>query len=125
METIYFKNEEEFDSVTIYYSGGFESKLYRFMSNDRELLLKKYYDQVQIKISKIEKVSQLKTEGLLKPELMINIGGVIKGFSMEFARGFYPLAVEKKDLSDIQKYSIIIKLKQILTSLRQEGCSKY
>lgn len=122
MENIYFKNEEEFNSMTQYYSGGFESKLYRYKKDDNELLIKKYYSQDQIKIDKIKRISMLKTEELLKPKSLINIDDKLEGFAMDFIRGLYPISVEKKDLSDIQKYNLIMRLKQILSSLREEGC---
>lgn len=41
---------------------------------------------------------------------------------MNFKRGFYPISVKKQDLDDTQKYNLIIQLKQILLSLREEGC---
>lgn len=122
MDNIYFNNEEEFNSMTQYYSGGFESQLYRYRKGDSELLIKKYYTQDQIKIDKIKRISMLKTEELLKPNLLVNIGDNVEGFAMDFIRGLYPISVEKKDLSDDQKYNLIIKLKQTLNSLRDEDC---
>ena len=121
MDNIYFNNEEEFNSMTQYYSGGFESQLHRYRKGDNELLIKKYYSQNQIKIDKIERISMLKTEKLLKPNFLVNIGDNVVGFAMDFVRGLYPLSVEKKDLSDVQKYNLIIELKQILNSLKDEG----
>ena len=64
MDNIYFNNEEEFNSMTQYYSGGFESQLYRYRKGDSELLIKKYYTHDQIKIDKIKRISMLKTEEL-------------------------------------------------------------
>lgn len=122
MESIYFRNEEEFNNITKYYSEGFESKLYRYEKEEKELLIKKYYSPDQIKIDKIQKINMLKTENLLKPELLVNIGNTVEGFAMDFIRGLYPISVEKKNMDDIQKYNLIIKLKQILSSLKDEGC---
>jgi len=119
---MYFKNEEEFNNETKYYSGGFESNLYRYQQADSELLIKKYYSKDQIKIGKIKRVSTLTTNKLLKPKLLVNIDDEVVGFAMDFIRGLYPISTEKKNLSDIQKYNVIIELKQILSSLKEEGC---
>lgn len=121
LEMIYFKNKEEFEQNTQYYSGGFESKLYRYMKNDRELLIKQYYEPDQVNIEKIEKISTLKTEGLLKPTDFVKIADTVQSFAMDFKRGFYPLSNQKNDLNDIQKYNLLMNLRQILLSLREEG----
>lgn len=122
MENIYFKDLEELLNTTKYYSNGFESKLYRYIRNDNEVLIKKYYDKNQININKIKRVNKLKTEGLLKPKYLVNINNDIEGFAMDFIRGLYPLSIEKRNLTNEQKYNLIIKLKQILSSLKEEGC---
>ena len=42
MKCINFTTEEEFITNTDYYSGGFESKLYRYSIDGTEILIKKY-----------------------------------------------------------------------------------
>lgn len=122
MNSINFPNEEKFNSCVHYYSEGFESKLYRYIDNDCEFLIKKYYDSSRLNIDKIEKINKLQTEGLLKPTSLVSIDNKIEGFMMDFKRGLYPLSVEKKDLDELQKYHLIVSLKEILSSLKEEGC---
>lgn len=121
METIYFKSKEEFEQNTQYYSGGFEFKLYRYMKDGRELLIKQYYEASQVNIEKIERISTLKTEGLLKPTNFVQIGNDIRTFAMDFKRGFYPLSNQKNYLNNIQKYNLLMSLRKILFSLREEN----
>lgn len=123
MDIIYFENEEEFEQNTQYYSEGFESKLYRYTYDGRELLIKKYYDLDQVNLDKIQEISMLKTEGLLKPTHMVEIGNSISPFAMDFKRGFYPLSNQKYYLNDMQKYNLIMDLKEILLSLRNENAT--
>lgn len=122
MNSINFNNEEDFNRSVIYYSEGFESKLYRYIDGNQEVLIKKYYDEDQVNIDKIKKISNLKTNELLKPQSLLKVGNETIGFTMDFVRGLYPLSVEKNDLSNLQKYNLIMKLKQILLSLKSEGC---
>lgn len=122
MEKINFKSENEILNNSKFFNRGFESELYRYILNDKEILIKKYYDKNRININKIERVSKIKTKELLKPEYLINVDNTIEGFGMKFIRGLYPLSVEKNNLTNEQKYNLIIKLKSILTSLKEEGC---
>lgn len=122
MKCINFTTEEEFITNTNYYSGGFESKLYRYFIDDTEVLIKEYYDDNQINLNKIIAVSNLKTDGLLIPSDLVSINNKIIGFSMDFKRGYYPIINQKNDLTDSQKYNLIIALKQILLSLRTKNC---
>lgn len=121
MNVIYFENNEEFEQNTQYYSGGFESKLYRYSKDNRELLIKKYYERNQVNIEKIEKISTLKTEELLKPIDFVKVGDTMQSFAMDFKRGCYPLSNQKNNLNDIQKYNLLMNLRQILLSLRGEN----
>lgn len=122
MDLLCFNDLEEFNNNTQFYSRGYESELYRYTYGDKEILFKKYFEQSQINIDKINKISTLTTEGLIKPKRLLKIGDNIEGFGMDFKRGLYPLSVEKKDLSNSQKYNLIISLKRILSSLKEEGC---
>lgn len=122
MDSFNFKNEDDFNRSVIYYSEGFESKLYRYIDGNQEILIKRYYDSDQVNIDKIKKISNLKTKELLKPKSLLKVGNEILGFTMDFVRGLYPLSVEKKDLSDLQKYNLVMKLKQVIMSLKDEDC---
>lgn len=122
MKCINFTTEEEFITNTDYYSGGFESKLYRYSIDGTEILIKKYYETGQINLDKIIAVSNLKTDGLLGPSDLVLIDNKIVGFSMDFKKGYYPIITQKNDLTDKQKYDLIIALKKILLSLRAKNC---
>lgn len=122
METIKFSSLEELHNNSHYYDQGFESKLYRYIYGNEELLFKEYYDYNRIKLDKIEKISSLKTEALVKPKVLLQVNDEILGFGMDFKRGYYPLSIQKKFLTPEQKYNLIIKIKNILLSLRRENC---
>lgn len=121
MEIIHFKSEEEFVKNTQYYSEGFESKLYSYINNGSELLIKKYYDLNQVNLEKIKELSNIKTAGLLKPTYLVEIGDSIESFAMDFKKGFYPLSNQRNYLNDIQKYNLIMDVKQTILSLREEN----
>ena len=122
MKCINFTTEREFITNTDYYSDGFESKLYRYFIDGTEILIKKYYETSQINLDKIIAVSNLKTDGLLVPSDLVSIDDKIVGFSMDFKRGYYPIINQKNNLTDSQKYNLIIALKKILLSLRGKNC---
>ena len=119
MDYIKFKTEEEFNEQTIYFAGGFESKIYRY---DNDKLIKKYYDNSEINIEKIKEVNKLKSNRLILPENLVEVEDKTIGFSMDLKRGYYPINVIKKDMSDEDKYEIITKLKEELINLKNQNC---
>lgn len=119
MDYIKFKTEEEFNKQTIYFAGGFESKIYRY---DNDKLIKKYYDNSEINIEKIKVVNKLKSNRLILPEDLVEVEDKTIGFSMDLKRGFYPISVLKKDMSDEDKYEVITKIKEELINLKNQNC---
>lgn len=119
MDYIKFKTEEEFNEQTIYFAGGFESKIYRY---DNDKLIKKYYDNSEINIEKIKEVNKLKSNRLILPEDLVEVEDKTIGFSMDLKRGFYPISVLKKDMSDEDKYEVITKIKEELINLKNQNC---
>ena len=122
MKQIEFKTEEEFLNNTYFYDKGQEAQLYRYVIDGRELLIKKYYNQNDLNLEKIELVSALKTDGLIKPEYLVKIGNNVESFAMEFKRGCYPLSRMKSELSTTQKYLLLLRLKEIIFELLEENC---
>lgn len=122
MDVIYFKDEQDFFNRTIYLSKGGEAELRRFNYNGRELLIKDYYDTSSVKIDKIKLVGNIENDNLLKPEFLVSINNQIYSYAMEFKRGFYPISVMKKDLSELEKYNLLLKIKEIVFDLRDKGC---
>lgn len=119
MDYIKFKNQEEFNEQTVYFSGGFESKIYRY---DNDKLIKKYYDSSEINIDKIKEINKLKSNRLILPENLVEVEDKTIGFSMDLKRGFYPISVLKKDMSDEDKYEVINKIKEELINLKNQNC---
>lgn len=124
MEYISFNDINDFNNNVTFYSNGMESKLFRYNLDGKEILIKKYYidNKRGINIPKIEKVNKLNIDGLITPDKLVKIGDEVVGFTMELKRGFYPLYQMKKELSYEQKYNIIMKLKDILAKLKENGC---
>lgn len=122
MDVIYFKDEQDFYDKTIYLSKGGEAELRRFNYNGRELLIKDYYDISSVKIDKIKLVGSIENDNLLKPEFLVSINDKIYGYAMEFKKGFYPISVMKKDLSELEIYNLLLKIKNIIFDLRAKGC---
>jgi|GEM_PF-5499680 len=72
-------SEEEFNKYK-FLSEGFESKIYY---NDK-LLIKKYYDLNEKKLSKIELFSKLLIPSLTLPNSLVKINNEVIGFTMDF-----------------------------------------
>jgi len=122
MDIIRFKDSEDFEKNTIYFSGGFEAKLYRYIKDGKELMIKKYYRINNNFIEKIKAIDELECDGIIKPKYLVSIDKDTTSFAMDFKRGYYPIKVMKKDMSEFDKYNLLLKLKEIITTLKEQGC---
>lgn len=122
MEYLKFKSEEEFYTKTVKISDGFESEIYRYNHNNKELAIKKYYDAFDFDKNKIEIVKNVECFELIKPKYMIFIKNEIAPmFAMNLERGFYPINNFKNQLDQSEKINLLIKLKEILEKLHYEN----
>ena len=121
METINL-TRDDFNKNSIIFDNGFESKVFIYSSNEKEVVIKMYYDLDQINIDKIKKVSEIKSDILVLPKKLVSIDNEIIGYSMNYKRNYYPIRIMKKILSEEEKIDILMKLRKEITNLRNQNC---
>ena len=109
METINL-TRDDFNKNSIIFDNGFESKVFIYNSNEKEVVIKMYYDLDQINIDKIKKVSEIKSDILVLPKKLVSIDNEIIGYSMNYKKNYYPIRIMKKILSEEEKIDILMKL---------------
>lgn len=115
-------DKTNFDIKKKLLSSGYESEIFLYPYEDREILIKKYYDLDQVNINKIEMISKLKTRFLIKPSKLIKVENEVIGFSMDYMKCFYPINILKNIMSDEDKYNLLITLKSEIENLREQDC---
>lgn len=114
-------SKNEFNGTNIL-SEGYESKIYVYNSNNREILIKKYFDSDQIDVDKIKLVNELKTGILIKPDKLVKVDNEIVGFSMKYMKKFYPICIMKDIMSEEEKYNLLMNLKEEIINLKHQNC---
>ena len=112
-------NKNEFNNIL---SEGYESEIYVYNSNNKEILIKKYYDSNQVNVNKIKLVNELKTGILIKPDKLVKVNNEVVGFSMKYMKKFYPICIMKDIMSDEEKYNLLMNLKEELVNLKNQNC---
>ncbi len=116
-------NNDEFASKKKLLNEGYESQIFVYQHDNKEILIKKYYELDQVDIDKIELVSKLKTNILIKPSKLVKIGNEIVGFTMEdYMKNFYQIKIMKNVMSDEEKYNLLVILKNEIINLRKQNC---
>ena len=116
-------NNDEFASKKKLLNEGYESQIFVYQHDNKEILIKKYYELDQVDIDKIELVSKLKTNILIKPSKLVKIGNEIVGFTMEdYMKNFYQIKIMKNGMSDEEKYNLLVILKNEIINLRKQNC---
>lgn len=121
METINL-TKEQFNDKSALLNNGFESKIYIYNDNEKEIVIKMYYDLEQINIDKINKLSKIKSDTLILPKKIVTINDRIIGYSMNYKKNYYPIRIMKKIMSDEEKYDVLIKLRKEIVNLRNQDC---
>lgn len=114
--------QQELDNNKNLFNEGYESKIYAYSYENKEILIKKYYDLDQVNIEKIKLLTELKTNILIRPEKLVKINDDVVGFSMKYLKNFYPICVMKDIMSDEEKYDLLIILKEEIINLRNQNC---
>ena len=116
-------NNDDFASKKKLLNEGYESQIFVYQHDNKEILIKKYYELDQVDINKIELVSKLKTNILIKPSKLVKIGNKIVGFTMkDYMRNFYQIKIMKTVMSDEEKYNLLVILKNEIINLRKQNC---
>ena len=113
-------DSKDFDNNSILFNNGYESKIYIYKNNNKELLIKKFYDELNV--DKIEKVSRVKSDTLILPKKLVRINNDVVGYTMNYKKNFYPINVMKKIMDDETKYNVLLKLKEEFINLRKQNC---
>lgn len=113
---------DEFNKNSIIFDNGFESKVFIYSSNEKEVVIKMYYDLDQINIDKIKKVGEIKSDILVVPKKLVSIDNEIIGYSMNYKKNYYPIRIMKKILSEEEKIDILMKLRKEIINLRNQNC---
>lgn len=115
-------NKSEFDKNKNLLTEGYESEIYTYISDNREILIKKYYDSDQVDINKIKLINKLKTGVLIKPDKLVKVDNDVIGFSMKYMKKFYPICVMKDIMTDEEKHNLLLNLKEEIINLRNQNC---
>lgn len=116
-------NSDDFASKKKLLNEGYESQIFVYQHDNKEILIKKYYELDQVDINKIELVSKLKTNILIKPNKLVKIGNEIVGFTMkDYMKNFYQIKIMKNVMSDEEKYNLLVILKNEIINLRKQNC---
>lgn len=115
-------DKTNFDIKKKLLSSGYESEIFVYPYENREMLIKKYYDLDQVNVDKIEMINKLKTRFLIKPNKLIKVENEVIGFSMDYMKGFYPINILKSIMSDEDKYNLLMTLKNEMINLKNQNC---
>lgn len=115
-------SKQEFEKNSILFNKGFESEIFVYPYDNKEILIKKYFDADKINPDKIELVNKLKSDILIKPSSFVKIDNELIGFTMKKYLKYYPISVLKQMLSDEKKYELLTQLKNEIINLREQGC---
>lgn len=115
-------SKQEFENNSTLFNKGFESEIFIYLCNNKETLIKKYFELDKLNPDKIELVNKLKSDILIKPSSFVKIDDELIGFAMRKYMKYYPISVLKQTLSDEKKYELLMKLKNEIINLREQGC---